>query len=427
MPKNVILITIDSLRRDSVGFLNRNCKLTPYLDKLASKSIVMTNAFSAGGGTIYAMSSIMTSSFPILTPNDRTIKGWPTLAESFRRKGYHTAAFHSNPWLSQPFGFDEGFDEFHYTVPSFPSEDVVDVGPLARRIPEAINEFTSIAIKDEPLWIRASELFRQATRWVNGLEKDQPYFLWIHPMDAHFPYTYPTSAINRLNFGRIMRYGFDFLARYSDNGLLNAIGRNFSLIDEYKESVQYLDGALENFCEKFPEALIVMTADHGDLFGEHGCFQHPGNLYNEIIRIPLLIYDKDHQNMIIKSNFCAIEIGELIKPLSAGNDGNVLEPKIRQMFSIHVDYNGKVRRTSLIDGHWKLMVTENLAIKREKTSLYDIEKDPRELQDRSQENHDIVSDLLRDRTDIMKTAERQRFRLSMRRLAPILQKKSLNV
>src|SRR5487761_36616 len=174
MPKNVILITIDSLRRDSVGFLNRNCKLTPYLDKLASKSTLMANAFAAGGGTIYAMSSLMTSSFPIISLNDRTIRGWPTLAESFRRRGYRTAAFHSNAWLSRPFGFDQGFDDFHYIVP--PLEHVVPLDSPSRRISQALNEFTSITIRDAPLWLRAFQLFEQASGWVNKLDRRQSYF-----------------------------------------------------------------------------------------------------------------------------------------------------------------------------------------------------------------------------------------------------------
>jgi arylsulfatase A-like enzyme/CRISPR/Cas system CSM-associated protein Csm2 small subunit len=424
MPKSVILITIDSLRRDSVGFLNSNCRLTPFLDKLASKSTVMANAFAAGGGTIYAMGSLMTSSFPIINLTDRNIRGWPTLAQLFRSRGYRTAAFHSNPWLSQPFGFDQGFEEFRYIVPALPTEDVVDVGPLARRIPEALNEFTNITFKDAPLWIRASDLFEQATRWIDKLGRKDPYFLWVHPMDVHFPYTYPTTTMNRLNPGRILRYGFDFLVRYSDNRIINNVGKNFSLIEEYKASIQYLDGVLQNFCEKFPNSLIVIMSDHGDLFGEHGCFQHPGELYNEIIRIPVLIYDREYGHRVIQSSFSAIELGDIIRALATESESD-FEPKIHQMFSIHVDYNTKVRRTSVVDGKWKLSVTENIGKRSEIRKLYDIEKDTRELQDQSGANEDIVGDIMRIRTDIMKTAERQKLKLSMRKLAPILQRKSI--
>jgi arylsulfatase A-like enzyme len=425
MPRNVILITIDSLRRDSVGFLNPNCKLTPYLDKLASKSTVMANAFAAGGGTIYAMSSLMTSSFPIINLNDRTIRGWPTLAESFRRRGYRTAAFHSNAWLTKPFGFDQGFEDFNYIVP--PLEHVVPIDSPTRRISQALGEFTSITIKDAPLWLRAFELFEEASRWVAKLDGHKPYFLWIHAMDVHFPYNYPTTPLKRLNPGRILRYGFDFLARYSQNSFTKAAAKNFSLYEEYKESVRYVDSILQNFCEKFSDALVVILADHGDLFGEHGYFQHPGNLYNEIIRIPFLIYDGNDQHRVIQPSFSAIETGDLITSLSTGNDGNQKpEPKIHQMFSIHVDYNTKIRRTSLVDEPWKLMVIESLAIKNTTTRLFNIQRDPGELQDRSQENQDIVQSLMRDRTNVMKSAERSRFKLSVRRMSPMLQKKSIN-
>jgi arylsulfatase A-like enzyme len=426
MQKNVILITIDSLRRDSVGFLNPNCKLTPYLDKMASKSTVLANAFSAGGGTIYAMGSLMTSSFPIINVNDRNIRGWPTLAQSLKDRGYRTAAFHSNPWLSEPFGFDQGFDEFHYTVPAFPTEDVVDVGTLGQRIPEALNEFTNITIKDSPLWIRAGELFDEAARWIDKLEKNERYFLWVHPMDVHFPYTYPTSAMNRLNPSRILRYGFDFLIRYSHNPFIKTAGRNFSLIKEYNESIRYLDSALRNFCERFPDTLIVIMADHGDLFGEHDCFNHPGDLYNEIIRIPLLIYENGRPPKIIESNFSTMELGDIIRALSSGNDGTVIEPKIHDIFSIHVDYNKKIRRTSVVEGKWKLCVTEDIGKKSSFTRLYDIEKDPGEIRDLAQTYPDLLVDLMSIRNEIMRIAERQKLKLSMRKLALLIQKKSIN-
>jgi arylsulfatase A-like enzyme len=443
--KNVILITIDSLRRDSVGFLNPRSRLTPYLDKLASKSTVFSNAFGAGGGTLYAMSSLMTSCFPIINLGDTTIKGWPTLAGSFRQLGYRTAAFHSNAWLSQPFGFDQGFDEFHYIVP--PLEHVVDLGSPARRIRQALNEFNSITIKNAPLWLRAFELFEQAGRWIKKHEENEdkknnnkkPYFLWMHVMDVHFPYNYPTSALNRLKPGRILRYGFDFLARYSESNLIRTAGRNFSLMDEYNASIRYVDGILQNFCEKFPDSLIAIMSDHGDLFGEHGNFQHPGSLYNEIIRIPILIYDGgERRHNIINSNFSAVEMGDVLRSLSSEDRDDddyyymVQRPRINQMFSIHVDYNTKIRRTSIIDGSSKLMTAENLGGQQKtptttiKVELYDIERDPGELKDISQENQDLVNNLMALRANIMKKAERERLKLSMRRLMPALQKKKLS-
>jgi arylsulfatase A-like enzyme len=428
MLKNVILITIDSLRRDSVGFINPNCKLTPNLDRLAKRSIVMENAFSAGGGTIYAMSSIMTSSFPIINLKDTTIKGWPTLAEEFKKRGYRTAAFHSNPWLSQPFGFDQGFDEFRYVVPAFPTEDVIDVGPLAKRIPEAINEFANMTIRDASLWIRGPDLMLSATNWIKRLDREQPYFVWIHPMDLHFPYTHPTMPMERLNPGRILRYGFDFLCRYSSNDFVKAIGRNFSLIEEYNASIRYLDEALGSFCDRFPDSLIVIMSDHGDFFGEHGRVQHPGNLYNEIIRIPMLIYDPDHSHQIVRSNFSAVEAGELIKSFSFENgtyEYVSLEPKVNVMFSIHVDYTAKFRRTSVVEGSSKLIVTENMNDKSLRVELYDIERDPRELKDQSQDNKDLVSNLMALRASIMKSAERQRVKMSMKQLVPMFQKKTM--
>jgi arylsulfatase A-like enzyme len=422
MRKNVLLITVDSLRQDSVGFLNSKCNLTPYLDELAAKSTVMANAFSAGGGTIYAMGALMTSAFPIINLTDRNIKGWPTLAQSFRNKGYRTAAFHSNPWLSETFGFDQGFDEFHYTVPAFPEEDVVDVGPLLRRIPEAINEFTDITFKDAPLWIRAGNLFERASNWIRNLQNGEPYFVWIHPMDVHFPYTYPATALKRLNPSRALRYGFDFLLRYSRNPVVKSVASNFSLINEYRASIRYLDSALRSFCEMFPDALIVVLADHGDLFGEHGRFNHPGELYNEVIKIPVIIYDQGRKHRVIQTNFSTIDLGDIIKTLATENVSE-FELKTSHMFSIHVDYNSKIRRTAVVDGNWKISVTETLGDRKVAIELHNLAEDPHELDDKSQTNPGIVDGLMQIRSDIMRKAEREKLKLSIRKLVPVLQKR----
>jgi arylsulfatase A-like enzyme len=418
---NVVLISIDSLRKDCLGFLNPTFRLTPFLDSLARRSIVFSDAYSAGGGTIYAMAGLMTSSYPIITPEDRTINNWPTIAVGFKRMGYRTAAFHSNPWLSELFGFDEGFDKFHYIAPQLPVEDVVNVGTLAQRIPIALGELVDLTIRDDPICLRAHQLFDLAIDWIRSLGKEEHFFLWVHPMDVHFPYSYPSSTRDRLRPSRILGYGFNFLSRYSGKRIFRSIGSKFSLIEEYRHSIRYLDSALKHFFELLPtNTMVVLLSDHGELFGEHGYFQHPGLLYNEIIRVPILIYKPGMRGRIVNEPFCTTELTRVIFELLS-ND--VLHTAFtRKPLSIHVDYNKKIRRTSIIDSNWKLLITEYLTRKIVEQALFNLSTDPNEQCNLLLDQKEIASHLFSLQRMILRSAEIDRYKSSAQQISIISRK-----
>ncbi len=369
------------------------------------------------------MAGLMTASYPMLNLGDRTIKKWPTMAEAFKLKGYRTAAFHSNPWLSQMFGFETGFDDFQYIVPNRRTEDIIDVGPLAKRIPIAIDEFLNITIRYSPAAIRARPLFDQAKRWLKTGDKTKPFFLWIHPMDVHFPYAYPASALDRIRPARILGYGLDFLSRYTENSVIRNLGSRLSLVREYNSSIQYVDEVLGDFLGQVPEdTVIAVLSDHGELFGEHGLQGHPGCLYNEIIRVPALVYSPNEQRRTLNANHSMIELKRVLSELALGN--SPFEPAIKYPLSIHLDYKSKIRRTSVVDQNWKLIVTEHLSEKREEKALFDLSRDPRESLNVASSHHDIVDRLSSVRLKILRDSEMQRLRLSVSRLPSVLNKKS---
>ena len=133
--RSLILITVDCLRADHVGFLGYNRPTTPFLDFLAEESVFFCNAIVAGAPTYYSFPAIMASRHPLalgrdvvgLAPNEET------LTMTLKREGYATAAFLAgNPYLSPRFGYDNGFDVFldHLNAPLEAISD--NVGPRAK-------------------------------------------------------------------------------------------------------------------------------------------------------------------------------------------------------------------------------------------------------------------------------------------------------
>jgi len=113
--QSLLLITVDCLRADHAGFLGYERCTTPFVDSLATESLVFRNAITAGVPTYYAFPALMASRHPLALGRD--VVGLapeePTVATAFRESGYVTAAFLAgNPYLSRRFGYEAGFDTF---------------------------------------------------------------------------------------------------------------------------------------------------------------------------------------------------------------------------------------------------------------------------------------------------------------------------
>src|SRR5581483_5257679 len=131
MTRSLVLITVDCLRSDHVGFLGYRRATTPFLDTLAKQSFVFSNAFVAGAPTYYSLPAMLASRYPLALGRDVVglAPGEPNLASVLESSGYATAAFNAgNPYLSARFGYSEGFEVFR---------DFLDVSLPTRRGGEA--------------------------------------------------------------------------------------------------------------------------------------------------------------------------------------------------------------------------------------------------------------------------------------------------
>ena len=324
---NVILITIDSLRADHLGFKGYRKDISPNIDKLAQESVNFTNAFANGPFTPNSFPSILTSTYAFDYQGIRKIERPRVLiSEVFQKQGYITAAFHSNPYLSDFFGYNRGWDFFEdislpYEIPKKKKEQEESnltykvFKNLFKKI--TLNNFPEIYFrtvylkyklkgqKTEPK-VRAEFKNQIIKDFIHSIKKEKsPFFAWIHYMDVHAPYISQETRLQKTPFS-FLEIAWDsycriaseiyFKERSLSKPLMN-FGKKYlkKAIVLYDDEIKYTDekiGEFLDFLKKeniYQDSLICLTADHGDELLEHSGGSHYQKLYNELLHIPLLI------------------------------------------------------------------------------------------------------------------------------------------
>lgn len=294
MTKNIILLTIDALRADHVSWLGYERDTTPFLDEFSERCTVFESAYSASSHTREAVPALLTGRYPPEAVGDGFTRGAETIPILLPDE-YATAAFHSNPYVSQAYGYDEGFDTFY---------DDLHLGQnkLLALVQRALDKFI---LNRGEYHARAEEINRRSLSWLSSLSDSEPFFLWNHYMDVHGPYNPPESY-----------------ARWSDNisneeaqRLYDRLSGDKSPSDEevklaenlYDGEIRYVDSQIKQFVDELDnlgfldEPLILITSDHGDLFGEYGKFAHPRYVYPELTRVPLMISGPDIDSATISA------------------------------------------------------------------------------------------------------------------------------
>jgi len=243
---NIILITIDTARADALGCYGNKQAVTPVMDALAASGNRFTNCFVQAPITLPSHTSIMTSKNPpshgvhnnsSYCLSDDAL----TLAEILKAQGYSTGAFIGSIILDSRHGLDQGFDTYDDDVTHYSSE-------MKKR---------TIVTR------RAEQVLERGFHWID--EQDSPFFSWLHFYDPHAPYDPPSP----------------FSEAYGDNPYLGEI----AYVDlQIGRLVRHLkDHGL------WQDTLIVITADHGEAFGEHGEQTHGYFCYGSTTHVPLII------------------------------------------------------------------------------------------------------------------------------------------
>lgn len=307
---NVLLITIDSLRFDHLGCYGYHKNTSPNIDRLASKGTLFLEAVSNGGCTTHAFPSLLASALPPLDENEwRTImQQHTTLAELLHQAGYCTAAFHSNPYLSRFYNYGKGFDTFEdnlrRTSPRNLRRLMGQILAMGHRLPkpliepflrplanlEMLPEVLSLLIRGRPI-ITAQQISQQAISWLKSPNGN--FFLWLHYMDVHIPYMPPQKYVEQFHGHWGNRYEMTRLYRKM---IIKPAQVSISELERlnnlYDADIKYVDDAIGWLLDKagsqLENTIIIVTADHGDEFGEHGKFSHR-TVYDGLLRIPLIL------------------------------------------------------------------------------------------------------------------------------------------
>ena len=244
---DVILITIDTLRADAIG--NTRVR-TPYLDALAARGTVFTRAHAHNVVTLPSHANILTGLLP-WQHGIRDNAGFtldakhPTLAAELQALGYATGAFVSAFPLDSRFGLDRGFDVY---------DD--EYAPTSGALDFAVQERAG------------TETLARAAAWWNAAA-GRKRFLWVHLYEPHAPYLPPTP----------------FRDQYPNDPYLGEVAATDAM----------LAATLDPLLRESPNAMIVVTGDHGEALGDHGEKTHGLFAYESTLAVPLIVVDGAHK------------------------------------------------------------------------------------------------------------------------------------
>ena len=281
---NVLLVVLDTTRRDRLGLYGYDRETTPALDALAADGIIYERAISAGSWTLPSHASIFTGLYP--RDHGTTVEHWrllpefDTLAEQLRRDGFETVGVCSNPWVSANTGLQQGFDRFE---------------EVWRDRKEDNRDLHGAALVTERL-----------LGWLDQrTAAERPFFAFVNYLEPHSPYQPPEPYRSRFlpedadravvadvmdwetprEFGYILGLpGYEISAEASR--ILSAL---------YDAEVAYQDLRFGQLIEGLRErgvlddTIIVVVADHGEQLGEHGMLDHKMSLYAENVHVPLIV------------------------------------------------------------------------------------------------------------------------------------------
>jgi len=293
---NVLLVSIDTLRPDHLGCYGYHRDTSPAIDRLAAEGVRFNTVVSASSWTLPAHASLVTGLYPPSHGARRMASpispGVTTLAEVLRGAGMNTCGMVSFHLLSAGYGFGRGFSEYH---------------ELHKEAGGGLRE------------VRAEEVANHAIRWI-GRNRSDPFFLFLHLFDPHWDYDPPPPYDRIYNpgyrggmngaYGSLMKYikyRPETAAKKGRNGELVAkpgMEREVSIAPEdleqvlalYDGEIRYTDHQLGRIIDALrlfgllEKTLVIITADHGEEFMEHGSLEgHAWTMYEEVIRVPLVM------------------------------------------------------------------------------------------------------------------------------------------
>lgn len=356
---NVILIMIDTLRADHFSYRGYERETTPFMDSLATNYLDFRKAFAVGPWTPPSVASMLTGLYPsghghmphqsrnvALNRGSVLSPGLNLVSELLRSQGYETAMVSSNPWITKEFGFDQGFDQFHYFYKG-----------------------------------KAEVILDKSKDVLSSWSGDKPFFLFALLFDPHNPYE-PPPPYNTMFQG-------DLKNRTYTPELNN-------VIRAYDGEIRYTDDQLKLFFDflkandLYDNTDIYIVADHGEQFRERGSLGHGKMLHQEEILVPLIAkigtrkgkieYAVSHVDILPTIlERVKVEAPKDLQGISLLND-EALKKRIGVYSEVYRTFNQ--RAFSMSDGHRLIADIQNPFEENESyftRGVFDINKDPFEF------------------------------------------------
>lgn len=405
---NVVLLVVDTLRADRLSAHGHPRRFSPHLDRLARQGLLFSEARAPSSWTIPSTAALITGRHPAGPGAEQgdvpaVDPVSVTLAERFSSQGYATGGFSANYVLEGSRGFDRGFETWY-------------VAPF----------------KDTHLTAR--QLNRRALAWT-GAQQENPFFLYLQYMDPHGPYDAPTPEHPR---GKAARpFHIDWGHRWKDGNILPLVmgwtrlgsREAFEQLEGYyHEEVTYVDHALGRLLAalraagQLEDAVVLVTADHGEELFDHGHWSHGYSLHRELVHVPMILSAPGldgREGTVVTTPVSLLDAAPTLAALAGlaedpgQTDGlNLLEasPPGRTFFAVTSAF-GVPSRYSVFDGRYAYMRFDRAAVSLDSPgksmaavwlahvdppaeALYDTLADPLERENLVERYPELVSRLL---------------------------------
>jgi len=315
MKPNIVVVMWDGVRAKNLPFYGYARNTTPYLLGLEKDLAIYRNAISSSYWTLPSITSLFTGMYPsahgLMVDGDKLNSEFISLPELFQREGYYCAAFNRNPYVSSFTGLDRGFHHFvedakclwdylkkiekklnrkFSTDPSFNPEGntqkkATSLMHVLKHLPDVFTDSGS------------SGLLKQFSRWLKQTER-QPFFAFFQAIETHSPYRTP------LTFGLRFLSGLELARKFfiNQDHLAFALGESHISAEQfrilrgaYDNAIRYCDYITQQICgvlkanNLFDNTLLIIMSDHGESIGEHNLMFHIWSLYDNLIKVPLIV------------------------------------------------------------------------------------------------------------------------------------------
>ncbi|QOY84987.1 sulfatase [Paludibaculum fermentans] len=300
---NVILITLDTVRADHLHLYGYPRQTTPQLEEFARQATVYSGAISAADWTAPSHATMMTGLYALRHgvrydyPDVRLghiPQSAPTLAETLQHYGYRTAAIVANKaYLAPEIGFGRGFDL--YRVPTTP------VSLETSRMPSVLRStrlhLMGISGADTP-YVPGAKIADEVGKLLPKWKRGRPEFLFLNLMDAHWPYNPPPPFKNRFmtpTKDRTSAEFYEIVKLVDQEKRVVTPQEREELVAAYDSGIAYVDHELGRLFQMlranglFDNSLIIVSADHGEVFGERSLMEHGVSVYQDQVHVPLIV------------------------------------------------------------------------------------------------------------------------------------------